>query len=73
MASSDGLAPRNEATVAALRAKHPRAPLDLDFPEPPSDFMPLALVTDEDVSKAISSFRPGSAGEGGRMASVLDI
>ena len=52
----------NEDTVAALRAKHPPAPLDLDFPDPPCDSMPLVIATEADVSQAISSFRPGSAG-----------
>ena len=62
LASSDGLAPPTATTVVALRAKHPPAPLDLNLPDPPCDSMRMVIATDEDVSKAISSFRPGSAG-----------
>ena len=62
LASSDGLAPLSPATEADLRAKHPPAPQDLAFPDPPCNSLPVAIATTDDVLKAITSFRPGSAG-----------
>ena len=62
LSSSDGLARRSEETVRALRLKHPPAPRDLMMPEPPDNSLIVPVVSEEDVRKAINSFRPGSAG-----------
>ena len=63
LASDDDIAPRDDITLAALREKHPSAPDDLSLPAPPGDDYPApALASAEDVRKALSSFRPGSAG-----------
>jgi len=63
LASSDGLAPHNEATLEALKAKHPSSPVDLSLPAPPNDdLVTTRVATEAEVRKAIESFRPGSAG-----------
>ena len=62
MSTSDGLARRSEETVRALRLKHPPAPQDLMMPEPPDNYLIVPVVSEEDVQKAINSFRPGPAG-----------
>jgi len=62
LSSSDGLAKHCEETVRALRLKHPPAPRDLLLPEPPDNSLIVPVVSEEDVRKAINSFRPGSAG-----------
>ena len=61
LTSEKGLAPPTDDTVAALRTKHPPASSELlesEFP-PGSDF---SLHTELEVSKAVSSFPPGSSG-----------
>ena len=62
LSSSDGLAMQSEDTVRALRDKHPPAPRDLMMPEPPDNSFIVPVVSEEDVRKAVNSFRPGSAG-----------
>ena len=63
MASTDGLAPHNSETVRALKAKHPPTPDNLSLPAPPSgDLVAAPVITENEVRKAIESFRPGSAG-----------
>ena len=59
LSSSHGLARRSEETVRALRLKHPPAPRDLMMPEPPDNSLIVPVVSEEDVRKAINSFRPG--------------
>ena len=62
LASSEGLAPNNEATLEALRSKHPPIPEDLSLPEPPDGNFDVIVATEEEVRRAIDSFQPGSAG-----------
>ena len=62
MASDDGLAPYNTATLDALEAKHPSVPVDLNLPEPPDGSIVPVVATEDDVRKAILSFRAGSSG-----------
>ena len=55
LASSEGVAPQNDATLEALRQKHPPSPDDLDLPAPPNDEYPSHTIASvEDVKKAIS-------------------
>ena len=61
-ASDGGLAPCNEITLEALRSKHTSSPEDLSLPEPPDASVIPVVATEEDVRKAILSFRAGSAG-----------
>ena len=61
LASAEGLAPYNSDTLAALREKHPPAPGDLALPSPPEDLGNPA-ISEEEVRRALNSFRPGSAG-----------
>ena len=64
LASFEGVAPQNDATLEALRQKHPSSPDELDLPAPPNDEYPSHTIASvEDVRKAISSFNKGSAGE----------
>ena len=63
LASSEGIAPHDEATLGLLERKHPPAPSDLSLPGPPGVDGPTpTLASEEDVRKALASFRPGSAG-----------
>ena len=62
LASDGGLAPFNETTLEALRSKHPPAPEDLSLPEPPDASVIPVVATEEDVRKAVLSFRVGSSG-----------
>lgn len=62
LASSDGVAPRDDTTLNLLQRKHPCAPDDLSLPAPPGQDFPAPIAGEEDVRKALSSFRPGSAG-----------
>jgi hypothetical protein len=60
LTSTERLAPLTEATIAALKTKHPAAPLDRRTPPPlPGRSM---VVTDSDIRAAIRGFGPGSAG-----------
>ena len=62
LASSDGLAPQDDITLADLRSKHPPAPNDLELPDPPSDVEVPMVASEADTKRAINSFRPGSSG-----------
>ena len=63
LSSGDDIAPRDDNTLAALREKHPAASDDLILPASPGDDYPApAVASVEDVRKALSSFRPGTAG-----------
>lgn len=62
LASDGGLAPYNDRTLEALRGKHPSAPEDLSLPEPPDDAVDPVVASEDDVRKAILSFRAGSSG-----------
>ena len=62
LASSDGLAPQDDTTLADLRSKHPPAPNDLVLPDPPSDVEVPMVASEADTKRAINSFRPGSSG-----------
>ena len=56
------VAPRDDNTLRLLKLKHPPSPADLALPDPPGedDALP-AVAGEEDIRKALSSFRPGSA------------
>lgn len=62
LASADGLAPQNGDTLDALKAKHPSAPENLCLPDPPDGAIVPVVATEEDVRRAILSFRVGSSG-----------
>lgn len=62
MASAEGLAPLNEDTVEALRAKHPPASGDLNLPDPPDESIVPVVATEGNIRKAICSFRAWSSG-----------
>lgn len=62
LASDGGLAPYNDSTLEALRGKHPSAPENLSLPEPPDDSMDPVVASEDDVRKAILSFKVGSSG-----------
>ena len=70
LASFERVAPQNDATLEALRQKHPPSPDDLDLPAPSNDENPHTIASVEDMRKAISSFGKGSAGgpEGLRLS-----
>ena len=50
LACSEGVAPRNYNTLRLLKLKHPPSPAD------------LTVAGEKDIRKALSSFRPESAG-----------
>ena len=60
LSSGDTLAPRNEETVARLRALHPSMPPDRRAPPTPS--VAALHATQLDIKAAITSFPQGSAG-----------
>ena len=63
LASTEVHAPVDDRTLGLLQQKHPPAPDNLSLPNPPDDDYPAPIVaTEEDVRKALASFRPGSAG-----------
>ena len=62
LASAKGLAPQDGDTLRALKEKHPSAPENLSLPEPPDGSVVPAVATEEDVRKAIMSFRAGASG-----------
>ena len=74
LASSDTVAPRDDRTLELLQQKHPPVPEDLALPEPP-DGEEQAVVGQEEVKKALGSFRPGSAGgpDGLRPGHLLSL
>ena len=75
--SEDSLAEVNDATIAALRAKHPEPHPETCLPLPPDNLeMERALsVREGDVVHAICSFPKGSAGglDGLRPQHLLDL
>ncbi|PXF39673.1 hypothetical protein BWQ96_10627 [Gracilariopsis chorda] len=62
LASSSEISPENEETLTALQQKHPPAPEDLSLPAGPGDDCQPHIASEEDIRKALSSFRKGSAG-----------
>ena len=62
LASAEGLAPQDRDTLRALKEKHPSAPENLSLPDPPDGSVVPAVATEEDVRKAIMSFRAGASG-----------
>ena len=62
LASAEGLAPQDGDTLRALKEKHPSAPENLSLPDPPDGSVVPAVATEEDVRKAIMSFRAGASG-----------
>ena len=60
LSSGDTLAPRNEETVARLRALHPSMPPDRRAP--PTASVAALHATQLDIKAAITSFPQGSAG-----------
>ena len=61
LSGSDGLAPRNEATLRVLQSKHPRGQ-EVCGSLAPGDSVESHVASECEVRKAIDSFRPGSAG-----------
>ena len=60
--SSNGLAPFSPETLTALQEKHPPAPANLNLPLPPEEGIHQPRTASRrDISKAINSFKPGSA------------
>ena len=62
LASAEGLAPQDRDTLRALKEKHPSAPENLSLPDKPDGSVVPAVATEEDVRKAIMSFRAGASG-----------
>ena len=62
LASAEGLAPQDRDTLRALKEKHPLAPENLSLPDPPDGSVVPVVATEEDVRKAIMSFRAGASG-----------
>ena len=63
LTSEEDQAPQNDQTYALLADKHPPAPGDLSLPPPAEDdFAAPVQVGEDEIRKALSSFRPGSAG-----------
>ena len=60
--SAEGLAPQNGDTLRPLKEKHPSAPENLSLPDPPDGSVVPAVATEEDIRKAIMSFRAGASG-----------
>ena len=61
LVSAKGLAPQDGDTLRALKEKHPSAPENLSLPDPPDGPVVPAVATEEDVRKAITSFRAGAS------------
>jgi hypothetical protein len=63
LTSDEEQAPHDDRTFALLAEKHPPTPIDLSLPQPAdNNFAPPVQVGEEEVRKALASFRPGSAG-----------
>ena len=62
LASAKGLAPQDGDTLRALKEKHSSAPENLSLPDPPDGSVVPAVATEEDLRKAIMSFRAGASG-----------
>ena len=62
LTSAEGLAPQDGDILRALKEKHPSAPKNLSLPDPPGGSVVPAVATEEDVRKAIMSFRAGASG-----------
>ena len=62
LASAEGLAPQDGDTLRALKEKHPSVPENLSLPDPPDGSVVPAVATEENVRKAILSFRAGASG-----------
>ena len=62
LSSADGIAPQGAETLEALKEKHPPAPENLSLPGPPDGSFVPVIATEDDVRKAILSFRAGSSG-----------
>ena len=62
--SEDAAAEHTDATIAAMRAKHPAPHPDTNFPLPPQENepQPPIAVTEQDVAQVVLSFPRGSAG-----------
>ena len=65
----------NEATLGALRSKHPPPHPDSCIPPPPEEQAPTILVSEKEVARVISSFPNGSAGgpDGLRPQNLKDL
>ena len=61
--SEDYIAEVDEATLAALRSKHPPPHPNSCIPPVPEELAPTILVSKEEIAHAISSFPNGSSGE----------
>ena len=60
--SNDTLAPFDDETLSGLQSKHPSSSPDIEFPEPPNDSSKVLSVSCAVVTRAIRSFKAGSAG-----------
>ena len=60
--SEDSIAFINQETLSELKAKHPPAHPDSNFPPAPESPALLAEITEREVARAIKSFPCGSAG-----------
>ncbi|XP_021962574.1 uncharacterized protein LOC110858198 [Folsomia candida] len=60
--SDDTIAPMTQETIDALIAKHPPHPEPTNYPVPPKNSVEPAAVEVLEVTTAIASFPPGSAG-----------
>ena len=60
--SEDSIAVINQETLSELKAKHPPAHPDSNFPPAPESPALLAEITEREVARAIKSFPCGSAG-----------
>ena len=59
---SNGLALLSSETLTALQEKHPTAPVELNLPLPPEiSTHQTKTASRKDISKAIVSYKPGSA------------
>ena len=61
LTSAEGLAPRDGDTLRALKEKHPLAPENLSFPDPPDGSVVPAVTSEENVWKKILSFHAGAS------------
>ena len=77
LALAEGLAPQDGDTLRALKDKHPSAPENLSLPDPPDGSVEGHCVwaTEEDLRKAIMSFRAGASGgpDGLRPGHLLSL